>query len=171
MHQLQAMTGEISGIIKDIEELSFQTNILSLNATVEAARAGDAGRGFAVIANEVRRLAGSSSEASKRTNNLINKTIQMINESTSKTETAAHTLGQVSDEVKHTTGMIDEISLASNNQATSIAQIRQSIDMISEVIQENSATAEESAASSEELMGQMKMMKKLVESFEYTDKK
>lgn len=171
MHQLQAMTGEISGIIKDIEELSFQTNILSLNATVEAARAGDAGRGFVDIANEVRRLAGSSSEASKRTNNLINKTIQMINESTSKTETAAHTLGQVSDEVKHTTGMIDEISLASNNQATSIAQIRQSIDMISEVIQENSATAEESAASSEELMGQMKMMKKLVESFEYTDKK
>lgn len=167
MHAMKDMSGEIAGIVKNIEEIAFQTNILSLNAAVEAARAGDAGRGFAVIAREIRQLAGNSSEASKNTSQLIDKTIQMISDCASRTEKAAAMLGKVSGEVQNTTGMIDGISTASNNQATSIAQIRQSIDMISEVIQENSATAEESAASSEELMGQMRMLKKLVQSFEF----
>ena len=81
---------------------------------------------------------------------------------------AAQKLREISLEGKKTASSIDEISDASNNQATSIAQIRQSINSISEVVQGNSATAEESAASSEELMGQMKMLKKLVDSFEYT---
>ena len=168
MQQMKAMTGEVSGIIKNIENIAFQTNILALNAAVEAARAGEAGKGFAVIAEEIRKLAADSAEASKSTGELINKTIQMINMSTEKAMLAAQKLHEISLEGKKTASSIDEISDASNNQATSIAQIRQSINSISEVVQGNSATAEESAASSEELMGQMKMLKKLVDSFEYT---
>ena len=168
MLQMKAMTGEVSGIIKNIEDIAFQTNILALNAAVEAARAGEAGKGFAVIAEEIRKLAADSAQASKNTSTLINKTIQMINLSTEKTEQAAQKLKEISLDGKQMADSVGEISIASNNQATSIAQIRQSINSISEVVQENSATAEESAASSEELMGQMKMLKKLVDSYEYT---
>jgi methyl-accepting chemotaxis protein len=167
MTQMQAMTGKISEIVKNIETIAFQTNILALNAAVEAARAGEAGKGFAVIAGEIRQLAGDSSEASKNTSGLITKTVEMINASAEKSATAAASLEEISKMGKATAGKVDKISQASNNQATSIAQIRQSINMINEAVQENSATAEESAASSEELMGQMKMLEKLVESFEY----
>lgn len=167
MVQMQAMTGKISEIIKNIETLAFQTNILALNAAVEAARAGEAGKGFAVIASEIRQLASDSAVASKNTSELINKTIEMINISTEKSETAAANLQAISKAGRETAASVDKISEASNNQATSIAQIRQSINLISDVNQENSATAEESAASSEEVMGQMKMLKQLVDSFEY----
>ena len=168
MVQMQAMTGKISEIVKNIENIAFQTNILALNAAVEAARAGEAGKGFAVIAGEVRQLAGDSSAASKNTGELITRTIEMINSSAEKSATAAAQLEAISKNGRLAAGNIDKISQASNNQATSIAQIRQSINMINDAVQENSATAEESAASSEELMGQMKMLKQLVDSFEYT---
>ena len=92
----------------------------------------------------------------------------MINSSAEKSATAAAQLEAISKNGRLAAGNIDKISQASNNQATSIAQIRQSINMINDAVQENSATAEESAASSEELMGQMKMLKQLVDSFEYT---
>lgn len=167
MVQMQAMTGKISEIIKNIETLAFQTNILALNAAVEAARAGEAGKGFAVIASEIRQLASDSAAASKNTSELINRTVEMINISTEKSETAAANLQDISKAGRETAASVDKISEASNNQATSIAQIRQSINMISDVNQANSATAEESAASSEEVMGQMKMLKQLVDSFEY----
>jgi len=168
MVQMQAMTGKISEIVKNIENIAFQTNILALNAAVEAARAGEAGKGFAVIAGEVRQLAGDSAAASKNTGELITRTIEMINSSAEKSATAAAQLEAISKNGRLAAGNIDKISQASNNQATSIAQIRQSINMINDAVQENSATAEESAASSEELMGQMKMLKQLVDSFEYT---
>lgn len=168
MVKMQAMSGKISEIVKNIENIAFQTNILALNAAVEAARAGEAGKGFAVIAGEVRQLAGDSAVASKNTSELITRTIEMINSSAEKSSTAASQLEVISKTGRLAANNIDKISQASNNQATSIAQIRQSINMINDAVQENSATAEESAASSEELMGQMKMLKQLVDSFEYT---
>lgn len=168
MQKMQAMTGKVSDIVKNIETIAFQTNILALNAAVEAARAGDAGKGFAVIAGEIRQLAGDSAAASKNTSALINQTIEMINTSTEKSATAAIKLEEISRAGKATAVKVNKISEASNNQATSIAQIRQSINLINDVVQQNSATAEESAASGEELMGQMQMLKQLVDSFEYT---
>lgn len=170
MQTMRSVSGQTAGIVKDIENIAFQTNLLALNAAVEAARAGDAGRGFAVVAKEIRNLANKSTEASKSTSELINKTVKMIMDSSAMSQEAVTTLEKIDEEVKSMAEMIDDISRSLNEQATAVVQIRQSIDMISEAVQENSATAEESAASSEELTGQMQMLKKLVESFKYASK-
>ena len=167
MQKMREVSGETAVIIKDIETIAFQTNILALNAAVEAARAGDAGRGFSVVAKEIRSLANKSTEASKNTSQLISKTVKMIAESAAMSQEACNTLANIAGEVAANTQKIDSIATALKNQSGAVEQIRQSIDMINAGVQENSASAEESAASSEELTGQMRVLKKLVESFKY----
>ncbi len=167
MEEMKAMSGKITGIVKDIEDIAFQTNILSLNAAVEAARAGDAGRGFSVVANEIRRLSEKTTEASKTTSALIGETIAMMNQNSEMAQTTSKELMEVVVSAKDAANRMDSISQSSSEQATAIVQLRQSIELISEIVQENSATAEESAASSEELTGQMQMLKDLVDTFEF----
>lgn len=169
MDELKRMSGEITGIIKDIEDIAFQTNILSLNAAVEAARAGEAGKGFSVVATEIRRLSEQTTEASRSTTDLIGRTVDIMMENAEFARQASVKLADVARLTESTKGKVEDISRASSTQATSIVQLRESIDQIASVVQENSATAEESAASSEELSGQMRMLKDLVETFEYDE--
>lgn len=163
----RAMTDKVSGIMKNLERISFQTNILSLNAAVEAARAGDAGKGFAVIAREIRELASEASQASTNTSLLLGNMIEKIEKSADYSSRAIDSLQTIKEESKQTADLIDKITRASNDQATSITQVRQSMNEISNSIQSISTTAEESAASAEELIGQMKLLNKMVDSFEF----
>lgn len=164
--QIKKNSSEISGIVKEIEDIAFQTNILALNASVEAARAGDAGRGFAVVANEVRRLAAKTAEASKMTAELALKNNESVEEGMAVADETGKSLIKVVDGAQEVSGVVDKISEASTQQAEAITQIR-SIELISEIVQGNSATSEESAAASEELSAQAQLLKNLVEQFEF----
>ena len=165
MDEISSSSREIGNIIETIESIALQTNILALNASVEAARAGVAGKGFTVIANEVRNLAGDTADASKNTSALIESSMKAVkNGAAIASETAAAMMEAVNGAVE-AAETVDLISKASLKQAEVTSQITMGIDQITAVIQSNSATAEECAAASEELSDQANLLNGLVEQF------
>ncbi len=166
MGEINNQSGKIRNIIKTIEDIAFQTNILALNASVEAARAGTYGKGFAVVANEVGNLSSKSSQASKEITQLIEATINTIEKGLFATDHTAKSLLEVMDKAKESVILVDEIAVASEQQAAAISQIDVGVSQISTVVQSNSATSEQSAAASDELSGQAAVLHDLVSQFE-----
>ncbi len=169
MSDISASAGEIGDIIKAIEEIAFQTNILAVNAAVEAAHAGTAGKGFAVVADEIRSLAGKSAASAKTTAALIERSLEAVKNGTKIADETAQSLESVVRGVQDASAAIQTITAASRQQSSSIRQVTHGIDQISGVVQTNSATAEESAAASEELSGQSQLLKIMVDRFRLAD--
>lgn len=169
MAEISGKFDEIRKIVKTIEDFSFQTNILALNAAVEAARAGDRGKGFSVVANEVRSLANQSSAASKSTAALIQSSIQAVENGRKIANETDNALAEVVSGIDNVSELLFHITDASSKQFDANRQVTENINLISEVVQTNSATAEECAAASEELASQAQLLKELVSHFKLAD--
>lgn len=159
MNNIATSSEEIGKIIKVIDNIAFQTNILALNASVEAARAGAAGKGFAVVAEEVRNLASRSADAAKQTSVLIASSTGKVQDGLTLADNTAKALSEIAESIQTINTKINDIENASTAQATAISQINLGVEQVSAVIQTNSATAQQSAAASEELSKQAENLK------------
>lgn len=157
---------QIEKIIATIEDIAYQTNILALNAEIEAAAAGSAGKGFAVVADEVRNLANKSDKAAKATKQLIDKSLESVNRGT-------EIVGSVSEQLNISTGIVLQavedmktVNIAVHEEEESIRNISSSIEQINRVVQSNTANSTESAETSRELSVQAENLKSLMANFQ-----
>jgi methyl-accepting chemotaxis protein len=161
---------KIFDIISVIDGIAFQTNILALNAAVEAARAGEQGRGFAVVASEVRSLAGRSAEAAKEIKNLINASVERVEQGTALVDRAGVTITETVTSIRRVTDIMGEISAASSEQAAGVNQIGEAVSSMDKVTQQNAALVEEMAAAASSLSSQAQELVKVVADFKLNDR-
>lgn len=162
MSEIQSASGNIAKIIKTIDEIAFQTNLLALNAAVEAARAGSAGMGFAVVAEEVRRLAQRSAVAARETAAIIEDSIHKSkNGARFSAEVASH-FQEITDKARRLDELIAQIAKAAEEQNNGIGQLNTSVREMDSVTQNNAGNAEETASVAAELNSQADALRKII---------
>jgi methyl-accepting chemotaxis protein len=145
MDELKKSSSEIAKIIKVIDDIAFQTNILSLNAAVEAATAGEAGKGFAVVAAEVRNLASRSAEAAKEIKDLVEDANTKANEGKNISDEMIKGYEVLNDHITETIHIIEDVSSASKEQMTGIEQINDAVTELDKATQENASVASDAS--------------------------
>ena len=165
MAEVRRNADETAKFTKVIDEIAFQTNLLALNAAIEAARAGDAGKAFAVVAEEVRVLAQRAADAAKSTTLVIGNSVRSAAEGVKLTKAVDKQLQEIASNSISAYQLSVEIEGASAHQATNLRELDGFITQINDAMQQNAANSQESAAASEELASQASELLSMVARF------
>lgn len=169
MGRLENSAQQIMEVVTAIDRITFQTNILALNAGVEAARAGEAGAGFAIVAQEVRALAGRAAEASESARKLIGESTSQISASSELVTKTGAALHRIIEEVGNIDNVVQQIAGSAQKQAKDIQQINGTIQHVDTAVQENAAMAEETTAAIREISSNSATLDRLVRHFQVSD--
>ncbi len=166
MDEIETSSGQIAKIVGVIEEIAFQTNLLALNAGVEAARAGEKGRGFSVVASEVRELARRSSEAAREIGELIDSSGQQVANGVGLVGEAGNALQSINHSVEDIASYVSVIAAAAEEQSVSISETNDSMQQLESVTQQNAAMFEETNAVTQSLARQAESLKLAMSRFD-----
>ncbi len=161
--EIERSSNSIIGIIKSIEDIAFQTNLLALNASVEAARAGTAGKGFAIVAEEVRTLANRSSQAASDSESLIDESISSVKRGVALVSEAVTNMGEVIDYSKSSAENAREINMVMEAQVANIENILQQMQHINKDILQTANMAESSTSIAHEVMDEVGYINKAIQ--------
>lgn len=168
MTEISGASRKIGDIISTVNDVAFQTNLLALNAAVEAARAGEHGKGFAVVADEVRSLAQRSADAAREIRALIEDTVHKVKSGDMIMKRSAESLEQMIGHIEDLSRSIDEIAASSTQQAAGVDEVNRALNQIDNTTQQNASTVEQLASASDHLRAESRILASTVDRFKVT---
>jgi len=158
MHSIARSSERINQILAVIDDIAFQTNLLALNAGVEAARAGETGKGFSVVASEVRSLAQRAAESAREIKDLVTQSSKEVEEGEALVQETSETLGLIVDNVAAVSSLVAEIAASTKAQAAGVQEINSGMSELDSVTQKNAAMVLEASSASNALSAEARKL-------------